>query len=166
MQINLSLDEVNRYAAEYNYADDALLVNLMNAAIARGYMTRVDLAAVATWKWRGGRTRQLCAKNTEADVKEVTKISFAANSERLRIGALLALDGVQWPMASVILHFGFPDQYPILDKRTMKSVGGSSNYTIELWKEYTDLCVAKAIEYNVSLRCIDKALWVRGGKKT
>jgi hypothetical protein len=122
-------------------------------------MTRDDLIAVAAWKWRGGRTRQLCADNTEAEVAEISSVSFSAKSERLRVGVLLALRGVQWPIASVILHFAFPDRYPILDVRVMKSVGGSTHYTFEKWSEYADLCREAADKHVVSMRTLDKALW-------
>lgn len=123
-------------------------------------MTRDDLIAVARWKWRGGRTRQLCGQNTEEEVEEITRVSFAAESERLRIGSLLALRGVQWPMASVILHFAFPDRYPIRDIRAMKTVGRSTFYnTFEKWMEYAELCRATAKRHGVTMRTLDKALW-------
>lgn len=131
----------------------------MKIAAARGHMTRDDLIEVARWKWRGGATRKLCAQNTEAEVKEITSVSFAAESERLRIGALLSLHGVQWPMASVILHFVFPDRYPILDIRAMNTVGGSTNYTLARWNEYAELCRKTAAEHKVSMRDLDRALW-------
>ena len=133
MQINLTRDQILEYADKYVYDADDVLGARMQAAVTRGFMTRDDLIAVARWKWRGGRTRQLCGQNTEAEVEDITRVSFAAASERLRIGALLALRGVQWPMASVILHFAFPDRYPILDVRAMKTVGGSTLYTFEKW---------------------------------
>ncbi len=135
------------------------LVALMLIASKRGHMTRDDLFAVAEWKWRGGRTRQLCADNTEPEVIEITTSSFRATSERLRIGALLSLRGVQWPMASVILHFIFPDRYPILDVRAMNTVGGSPPYTYEKWVEYVDLCRRTATQHGVTMRTLDKALW-------
>ncbi len=135
------------------------LVALMLIASKRGHMTRNDLVAVAEWKWRGGRTRQLCGQNTEAEVEEITAVSFAASSERLRIGTLLALRGVQWPMASVILHFAFPGRYPILDVRAMNTVGGSTLYTFERWLEYLELCRATAEIHGITMRTLDKALW-------
>ncbi len=135
------------------------LVALMLAASERGHMTRDDLIAVADWKWRGPRTRKLCAENTESEVVEITSSSFGAISERLRIGALLSLRGVQWPMASVILHFAYPDRYPILDVRAMKTVGGSVLYNFERWNDYIYLCRMTAAKHGVSMRTLDKALW-------
>ncbi len=159
MQINFTREQILEYAARYVYDADDVLGARMEAAAQRGHMTQADLVEVARWKWRGGRTRQLCSQNTEAEVREITGVSFAAESERLRIGALLALRGVQWPMASVILHFAFPDRYPILDVRAMNTVGGSTLYTFEKWLEYCELCRATAKRHDVSMRTLDKALW-------
>lgn len=159
MQINLTRDQILEHAGHYVYDEDDVLGAQMEAAAQRGYMTQGDLIAVAKWKWRGGRTRQLCGQNTEAEVKEITAVSFAAGSERLRIGVLLALRGVQWPMASVILHFAFPDRYPILDVRAMNTVGGSTLYTFERWLEYLELCRATAKTHDITMRTLDKALW-------
>ncbi len=160
MQIDLSCDQIHEYADRYDYDGDDVLGARMVAAEKRGHMTRDDLIAVARWKWRGSRTRQLCAENTEEEVKVITASSFGAKkSERLRIGALLSLRGVQWPMASVILHFAFPDRYPILDIRAMRTVGSTSHYTYEKWIEYVDLCRKTAAKCGVSMRKLDKALW-------
>lgn len=159
MRITLSKVEIEKYANTYEYTEDETLSLLMGEAQKRGSMTSKDLEAVANLKWRGGRTRRLAAENSEEEVREITQIAFAAKSERLRIGALLALRGVQWPMASVILHFAFPDKYPILDIRAMKSVGGSTFYTFEKWIAYTALCRQKATAENVTMRTLDRALW-------
>lgn len=159
MQINLTRDQILEYAERYDYDADDVLGSRMEAAAQRGYMSQNDLVAVASWKWRGGRTRLLCGQNSDAEVQDVTRVSFAAKSERLRIGSLLALRGVRWPMASVILHFAFPDRYPILDVRAMNTVGGSTHYTFERWLEYLTLCQETVLSYDITMRTLDKALW-------
>lgn len=162
MKISLTRDQILALAGQYGFGQDDAIANAMQAAAARGHMTRDDLIVVATWKWKGGRTRQLCKLNSEEDVAEITRVSFSTRSERLRIGALLALSGVQWPMASVILHFAFPTKYPILDVRAMAAVGGSKLYTFEKWQAYCNLCRQCASENGVSMRTLDKALWTFG----
>jgi hypothetical protein len=62
-------------------------------------------------------------------------------------------------MASVILHFAFPKEYPILDVRAMNTVGGSTLYNFERWMSYVGLCRDTARKHDVSLRTLDKALW-------
>ncbi len=160
MEIKLTRDQILELAGRYDYGGDDVLGVRMQCAAKRGYMKRKDLVEVAKWKWRGGRTWQLCEENTKGEVKEISKASFTAKSERLRIGALLALRGVQWPMASVILHFAFPDRYPILDVRAMKTAGGSTHYAFEKWNEYVDLCQKKAAACDITMRELDRALWV------
>ena len=102
----------------------------------------------------------LVAKNSDEDVREITSVSITANSERLRIGVLRTLEGVDWPTASAVLHFLFDDLYPILDERAMRTVGGSTSYNMDRWPQDTRLCRGKAKEYGVSLRDLDLALWV------
>lgn len=132
---------------------------MLPAAVARGYMTLSELIAVANWKWSGGRTAQLCEKNFQNAVKEVTQASFNASDDRLRIGALLSLHGVSWPMASTILHFAFPNRYPIFDVRVMRSVGGPRMYGFNLWEKYIELCREASGRLDLSIRELDKALW-------
>lgn len=159
MQISLTKEDVLRLSKQYQYDSDDKLTKRLRKAVRRGCMTRVDLVEVAKWKWRGGRTRRLAAENAEKDVREISRASFSAVSDRLRIGALLALRGVSWPMASVILHFAFPQKYPILDVRAMRTVDGSTNYTFEAWIEYTRLCRKTAESMGVTMRVLDRALW-------
>lgn len=159
MQVDLSKEEVLKYSSLYVYDQDDKLGERLSAAAGRGYLTKEDLIAVARWKWRGGRTRQLVSENTTEEVREISAVSFSAKTERLRVGALLSLRGVQWPMASVILHFAFPDRYPILDVRAMNTVGGNTFYTFEKWIDYVQLCRKAASDFGVSLRVLDRALW-------
>jgi len=160
MQIALTKDEVLHYASLYdeNRYDDGI-EKILATAVARSYMDLADLVAVARWKWKGGRTAQLVKRNSDADVREITAVAFATANERLRIGALLSLAGVEWPMASVILHFAFPDNYPILDVRAMKSVGGSTVYNFDRWMNFVHICRDKCEEYAIPMRTLDKALW-------
>ena len=159
MKINLTRKQILKLAKQYVYDADDVLGNLMQAAKRRGYMTQDDLIAVARWKWSGGKLRQLCRENTKDEIREISAVAFSAESERLRIGALLSLRGVSWPMASVILHFAFPDRYPILDVRAMNTVGGSTYYNFNRWCEYVSLCRKTAEEFRIDMRALDKALW-------
>jgi hypothetical protein len=74
---------------------------------------------------------------------------------------LQILKGVSWPVASVILHFGKKDLYPILDYRALWSVGikKPNVYNFELWISYVKYCRKLAKELNISMRTLDKALW-------
>ena len=168
VQINLTKAQILDYTKKYDehvrlynpkdLSGEQEINERMNHASKMGYITQEDLIAVVNWK--SPRARPLCQKNCQTEIKEISCASFTAKSERLRIGSLLILKGVSWPMASVILHFRFPKKYPILDVRAMNTVGGSTNYNFELWIEYVELCGNAAVRHGITLRELDKALWM------
>lgn len=129
------------------------------AAKNRGYLTRPEFLSLCAWKTP--RSKPRCAANAPALVQEATEVSLAARHEELRIGALLVLDGVGWPTASVILHFCSKDQYPILDFRAIWSLNSQqpSAYTFHFWWEYVVCCRTIAKRNGVSMRTLDRALW-------
>ena len=132
-----------RYRAQESYqagvsnaAADQRLAGILATARQREYLQPSDLQEVASWKYPGPAVCQLVAQNSTADVKEISRVSFATDSERLRIGALMTLNGIAGPMASVILHFAFPDRYPVLDKRVMRTIGAPIPYQFDRWLLY------------------------------
>ncbi|MDE0095061.1 MAG: hypothetical protein OXS40_01580 [Gammaproteobacteria bacterium] len=157
MNIELTKEQIQEYARLY----DDPLSDRMKKARGRGHMELDDLIEVARWKWRGKRTENLCRKNTGDEVRKISETCFKEKSDCGRIRKLLELRGVGWPMASVILHFAFDDEYPILDIRAMRSVGGpkSKHYTCKVWEEYVQLCRDTAKMHGISIRQLDKALW-------
>ena len=175
MKIDLSCDQIRDLAKERDLdvgvkqkylPKEPWLEKWLPKVAKRGFLKRDDLVEVAKWKWKGGRVRNLCGGNKEEFVKECTGRSFSAKSDRVRVEALLPLGGVGWPMASAILHFAFPSEYPILDKFAMIAVGRgtSSYYSFKIWEEYVEICQDKARECKVTMRDLDKALWMRGKK--
>ncbi len=173
MQINLSVEEVREFSRRYKEEDGGQLLELDEAlqeslkdAHLRGHITRRQLLDVAEWK-SGKRTLHHCKKNTPEEVKECSAVAFGARTDRLRIHALVALQGVSWPTASAVLHFVFPSRFPMLDVRVMRTVGRippdsnqPPNYTIPLWSKYAKLCRETAGRYGVTLRDLDRALWM------
>lgn len=101
------------------------------------------------------------AANTDRAVIERTRRSLAATDELTRIESLLGLSGVGVPTASTLLHFAFPQAYPILDVRALDSlaVKPRSPYPVSFWLEYLGVCRELAARSAVSIRTLDKALW-------
>lgn len=125
----------------------------------RGYYTKKEFLTLALWKSR--RPRRRYERNPSALVKEVTGLALSAKAEQLRIMLPTVLDGVAMPTASVLLHFGSTDPYPILDFRALWSLGidASPVYTFDFWWDYTEYCRKIATENGVSMRTLDRALW-------
>lgn len=111
--------------------------------------------------WKTPRTKKRVASVDPNDLRDVTKVSFGTKNERLRIEILRLLDGVDWPTASVILHFRFSDRYPIIDFRALWSLSHEKPpiYSFSFWSDYSAFCRALANEHKLSMRELDMALW-------
>jgi hypothetical protein len=152
--------DIETWAARYAYAtDEPLVAELAPRARERGYLTYDEFLAVCRWKTRRSASR--CRSNDPALVEEATRAALSAKHERLKVGALLVLSGVQWPTASVILHFCDRGKYPILDYRALWSLGYKKppTYTFPFWAAYCEFTRKFAKRARVSMRRLDQALW-------
>ena len=174
MKIDLTKEEIIKASKDYDawlekklkYMQDKSITKIMNDARKRGYMTKDDLVAVAIWK--APIIVDKCEKNSDTIIKQMTEIAFANGcDEEVRIKTLKKIYGVGWAMASVILHFAFPKEYPIVDIRAMTTVGGVTNrvYNFDIWWEYTLRCREYTEKHNITMRQLDKALWMTDKQK-
>lgn len=122
-------------------------------------MTKNQLISICEWK--SARSKKHVLLNEEKFIKEITSIAFTTQNERIRIEILNILDGVNWPMASTILHFCHRDPYPILDFRALQALGqkGSKRVNYKFWTEYTEKCRDLSKRNHLDMRTIDMALW-------
>ena len=155
--------ELRTWAGRYDYAPpDDLEVTPEKAG---QYMQRNRQLSkplfVELCRWKTQRNTQHYQGNGAAFIQEVTHVALTSPSERLRIEVLRLLDGVQWPVGSVILHFGHHDPYPILDRRAFWSLGFDEppRYDFEVWEAYVHFCRSTARKHGISIRELDKALW-------
>lgn len=152
--------QIERWAARNeDDGSDSFASEVGPAARSRGHLTREEFCAICAWK--SPRSKPLCASNSEELVQEATAMAFSAKSEELRIGALLVLRGVNWPTASVFLHFCSSDPYPVLDFRALWSLKAEqpSVYNFTFWWGYVEACRDLASRNRVSMRTLDRALW-------
>jgi hypothetical protein len=155
------LDQVADYAALYDYDPPGVEIDAI-AASARAHQYFTNDEFLQTVKWKSKRSVGYAGRNVGADVTEVTRLAFGTADERLRINLLRALQGVEWPVASALLHFGCDATYPILDWRALWALGSGEpkEFTYDFWWEYVTCCRALAENDAVaSVRELDKALW-------
>jgi DNA-binding transcriptional regulator YhcF (GntR family) len=158
--LRLPLAELRDVAARYPVVDDPEIEAISRATRERGYYTREDFLKVSRWK--GVQVRPRREENDEETVLEVTRLALTTPIERLRIEALTLLHGVTWPSASVLLHFGHREPYPILEPRALWSFGierPPEKYEFEFWWGYVQVCRSLAEETGVDMRTLDRALW-------
>lgn len=146
-------------ASRYSYPREGRVADEIAPAVReRGYFTRSELVEVCRWKTP--RSGPRVAANSEEEVQEATRLALGATAESLRIWIPMALSGVQWPTASVLLHFGHQDRYPILDYRALEALGVERvTYTVPLWNAYVTACRKIDDETGYGMRVIDRALW-------
>lgn len=150
-------DYATRYPAEY---DREIETTLAPAVHKRGYFTKPEFEQLC--KWKTPRSQKRVASNTADYIEAVTRTALSTPSEQLQIEVLTLLDGVNFPTASVVLHFCHKEPYPILDVRALWSLGVESSqvtYDFALWWEYTLYCRNLAAKAGVSMRELDRALW-------
>lgn len=151
--------QLAKWAHLYSYGDDTGVIAIGQRARERGHLTKRELSEIGEWK--SVRVRSRIGSNTDEEVEQLTGLAFRATGERLRVYALLALGGVGWPTASVLLHLSHRDPYPVLDFRALWSCGLDPvpSYTLELWLAYTGFCRDLARTSGLSMRAVDQALW-------
>ncbi|MDO8558351.1 MAG: hypothetical protein Q7S09_04165 [bacterium] len=161
--MELTKENLVAYAAHYDsdarVSDKTEEDALKSILVVQRYLTKDQFVRVGIWK--SPRQKKRYKSNDDVTVREITAFSFSAKTEQARLGALLALEGVSFPVASVILHFAFPERYPILDFRALWSLGWElpKSYNFRFWAKYCDKIRSIAMESSLSIRTVDKALW-------
>ena len=158
--LRFPLSELREIAARYSVVEDPEIEEISKVTREQGYYTREGFLRVS--KWKGLPTRPHRGENDEDTVREVTRLALTTPIEHLRIEALTLLQGVTWPSASVLLHFGHRDPYPILEPRALWSFGierPPDEYDFEFWWTYVQACRAQVEATGVEMRALDRALW-------
>jgi hypothetical protein len=157
----MPLADVREWTGRYAYDvdDDEVIDAIAPAVHERGHFLRDEFLRTYAWKTR--RTLGRAEKYSEAEIADVTGVAFRQTDEKLRICLLRALDGVDWPVASTLLHVGVSVDYPILDFRALWSLGSTmpTYVNFEFWWAYVQCCRKLAAAAGVSVRELDQALW-------
>lgn len=160
LRLRFPVSSVERWAGRFTDTSEELIATDVAPAVRRqGYLTREQFLRIAEWKTV--RSRPRCESNEDEFVRDVTRAALASTNERFKIQALRLLEGVEWPTASVILHFCDRGRYPILDVRALWSVGfdAAPSHSFSLWMAFTEYLREVATRAGVSMRTLDKALW-------
>ena len=155
------IEDVGKWADRYAYraADKHVIDEIGPAVRERGHFLREEF--LETYRWKTERTRGRAEGYSDAAIADVTGVAFRQEREQLRIDLLCALDGVDYPVASVLLHVGLSLEYPIIDYRALWSLGSGQPgyYSFDFWWAYVETCRHLAADAGVSVRELDKALW-------
>jgi hypothetical protein len=161
--MQLTKPNIEAYAARYDQKrsrNDKVIEDKMKRKLEnQRFLTKSEFVKIGIWK--SSRQKKQYPKNDKLADEEITAFSFSARTELARIGPLLALDGVSFLVASAILHFAFPDRYPILDFRVIWSLGWEqpTTYTFRFLQRYCSRIRRLALRLDLPLRTVEKAFW-------
>jgi hypothetical protein len=151
---------IHHWATRFTASDDDAVPLAIGRRMRRlGFLTRPDFLRLCEWK--SPRSRRQAERNERGFIRAVTATALSTPNERLRIEVLTLLRGVDWPTASVILHFGHRASYPILDVRALWSAGIAKppRYHFDFWWDFTRFCRRLAQQHSCTMRTLDRALW-------
>jgi hypothetical protein len=135
--------EIDHCASLYPTSGDKRILSISKGAKKRGFCTKNEFATFA--RWHAARNVRRCSKNDSQMIECATRIALSPKNkfERVRIGILNSLQGVDWPRASVFLHFGHIGPYPILDFCALWSLGLEEEpwrYSFDFWWSCVEYC--------------------------
>ncbi len=152
-----------KYDNDYDCRNRSVEDRLKRTFENQRYLTQDNLYDILNWK--SPRIRRYARENDPPRILRITQDSFATQDERIRIESLLGqrggLRGIGYPVASTILHFAFPNKYPIMDFRVIRSLclEQPSPYTFNFWEAYCQKMSALSRKYGLCIRTVEKALW-------
>jgi len=148
------------YADRYEYPGEEAARSRGRQVQAAQALTLDDLRAFAEWKSpRIGATVNL---NDLAFLADVSRALFLAHHPQARMEFLCVLHGVDYPMASAILHWVFPEEFALIDYRALWSLGVDvppQSYRYAFYERYNAICLGLAERLQISIRRLDRGLW-------
>ncbi|MBB4212604.1 hypothetical protein EV659_11351 [Rhodothalassium salexigens DSM 2132] len=127
----------------------------------RGYLTDEDFEFICSWK--SPRPKMHRQRNTSSEIARKTHAALSEVSRSKSLDFLVELKGVRLRTATAVMHWFRQHDTPILDYRVIFSLGRPepSNYEDMLfYDQIADEIIGEAKKVDVSLREMDRALWV------
>ena len=162
MKLLFDESKINFYASKYSRTYDNPIEEIKDEVMKRKCLKKCDLIKLSDWKTKGRAVHHVL-QNSNDYVERITAASFTNTNEYQRVDSLFHLHGVQLATASAILHWFHKDPYPIWDFRARESVRlDTTQYRnwFERWEAYTLFCRDVAQRNNVTMRSLDRALWI------
>lgn len=151
---------------EYNIGDDEEGYNLILDKVSdeishTGTLSRKTFEQIADWK--SFHVRYKVDWDDFASYQRIIKYATEAPDE-IKLAILCSLDGVGVPVASTILHFIYPDRFPIVDYRVTEVLYDagkltSQSITQSSYKFYMKVIMDICRENGCNIRTLDRALF-------
>jgi hypothetical protein len=117
--------------------------------------------------WKSSQTWRVLPFERDS-IKEMQKTihKILENKECNKIEELIKIDGIGVPLASTLLHFIFPNKYPIIDFRVIRTLSQAeqidhkTKFSKDYYNKYKKLIIKLKEKFkDYSIREIDNALF-------
>jgi len=169
---------IEKWEKEYSEADEKKYIEILN--LVKNELKNITGISLSTfkelynWKTRGRSYNNIIEEEYETIYNENIKVSIDVPDDK-KIYILDGMPGVRIAVASTILHFIYPNQFPIIDVNTIKALKELGYYepnekieklrdSPESYNNYRRklLKIQKSIDGDWTLHQIDKALFSFG----
>jgi len=167
--MNNKICDIDKIINQTDDFEDKVAIELFNLSDLINRQGFIDKShGIKILKWKSPRPLRHYSKNSDEDFKQITKLAFEQENDRMKIHILTALSGVNYPSASALLMFYDKDNYPIIDIRVWKQLyylklveenPRGQNFTLNQWEKYLEIIRQLAIEYNITARQVEKRLF-------
>lgn len=165
----LDTRQLRRLACLY-YLEQYLFEIVSSRFAEQQTLTSYDFFAIIVWKSNRSKTnvRDGLLGAGKSPVDLMAEVA-AADTPKGKIETLLEIWGIGLPIASAILTVCHPHEFTILDDRVWRTlkrarVDGLPDYSPtspEDYLRYCQVCKRLAVEKEMSLRDLDRALWAK-----
>ena len=133
-----------------------------------GEVSKEQLQSIIDWKFSEqkhyhAKVTSEIGKLSDEEIKEVTKTAFQMKHDFYKIKLICAIQGVGPVLASIILAFYDPHDFGIFDHSTWDQLFPEQKRDISVkgYLKVLDKMREIASEYQVPVRVIDQALWIK-----
>jgi hypothetical protein len=161
----LSKNQAQALCKEYPLVEDAEFLKA-GQAIRSGDFSRIHFNEIFRWKTKNrGKSRP--KQNSDEEIAEALRVSTILQSPKLAIALLCGLTGVAIPVASSIMTAIYPERFTIIDFRALEALDAEPERSgsLSYYECYLTFCTKLAKDWEISLRELDRALWM-WSKKT
>jgi hypothetical protein len=172
LSLKIDFKFVQKWAPRYDRTEDdegeyhSIIKAIRSQIDGDGRVSQSLFEDIVRWKAARllgrGQIGKVLSETGYRSYDQAIKRTLAAKDET-KISSLIT-KGIGTPVASTILHFMYPDRFPIMDVRTVEVLNraryiGWKSRELKNYAEFTRVLRAIASETHSSLRDVDRALF-------
>lgn len=162
------MNNLNQYL-KYYFLENYLLNEVHDNFVSHGRLTLEEFFAIVIWKSNRSKTKiKTSLRKNRTNIPDITAKMHDTKDPVEKVKILDDIEFVGIPIASAILTICYPDEFTVVDYRTVstlksihKNVPPHPTTKIREYLAYVEICRQLAEQENLKLRDFDRALWAK-----